>query len=77
VPITTNVVSSNPVHGEVYSMQPYVIMFVSGERYLRYHVLHSHNYNRKNHPLKLLGSCFCIVIYDMIYHTEKYYIWFG
>ena len=25
VPITTKVVSSNPVHGEVYSMQHYVI----------------------------------------------------
>ena len=29
VPITTKVVSSNPVHGEVYSMQDYVIKFVS------------------------------------------------
>jgi len=29
VPITTNVVSSNPAHGEVYSMQHYVIIFVS------------------------------------------------
>ena len=29
VPITTKVVSSNPVHGEVYSMQQYVIKFVS------------------------------------------------
>ena len=28
VPITTNV-SSNPVHGEVYSIQHYVIKFVS------------------------------------------------
>jgi len=26
VPTTTNVVSSNPVHGEVYSIQHYVIM---------------------------------------------------
>ena len=32
VPITTNVVSSNPVHGEVHSIQLYVIKFVS---YLR------------------------------------------
>jgi hypothetical protein len=32
VPITTNVVSSNPAHGEVYSIQHYVIKFVS---YLR------------------------------------------
>ena len=27
VPITTNVVSSNPAHGEVYSIQHYVIKF--------------------------------------------------
>jgi hypothetical protein len=27
-PITTNVVSSNPVHGEVYSIQHFVIKFV-------------------------------------------------
>ena len=32
VPITTKVVSSNPVHGEVYSIQPYVIKFVSDLR---------------------------------------------
>jgi hypothetical protein len=29
VPITTKVVSSNPVHGEVYSIQHYVIKFLS------------------------------------------------
>jgi len=29
VPITTKVVSSNPTHDEVYSMQVYVIKFVS------------------------------------------------
>ena len=29
VPITTNVVSSIPAHGEVYSIQHYVIKFVS------------------------------------------------
>jgi hypothetical protein len=32
VPITTKVVSSNPVHGEVYSIQHYVIEFVSDLR---------------------------------------------
>ena len=40
VPITTNVVSSNPAHGEVYSIQHYVIKFVSDFRqiggYLRF-----------------------------------------
>jgi len=29
VPITTNIVSSNPVHGKVYLIQHYVIKFVS------------------------------------------------
>ena len=29
MPFTTNVVSSNPIHGEVYSMQLNVIKFVS------------------------------------------------
>jgi hypothetical protein len=41
VPITTNVVSSNPVRGEVYSMQLYGIKFVSDMRkvsdFLRLH----------------------------------------
>ena len=32
VPIITKVVSSNPVHGEVYSKQHYVIKFVSDLR---------------------------------------------
>jgi hypothetical protein len=32
VPITTKVVSSNPLHGEVYSVQHYVIKFVSDSR---------------------------------------------
>jgi hypothetical protein len=32
VPITTKVVSSNPVHGKVYSIQHYVIKFVSDLR---------------------------------------------
>ena len=34
VPITTKVVSSNPVHGEVHSIQHYVIKFVSNLRQL-------------------------------------------
>ena len=32
VPITTKVVSSNPVHGEVYSIQRYLIKFVNDLR---------------------------------------------
>ena len=32
MPITTNIVRSNPVHGEVYSIQHYVIKFISDLR---------------------------------------------
>ena len=32
VPITTKVVSSNPIHGEGYSIQHYVMKFVNGLR---------------------------------------------
>ena len=32
MPITTNVVGSNPTHGEVYAIQHYVIKFVSDLR---------------------------------------------
>jgi hypothetical protein len=32
VPLTTNIVRSNPVHGEVYSIQHYVIQFISDLR---------------------------------------------
>jgi hypothetical protein len=32
VPITTNIVSLNPAHGEVYLIQHYVIKFVSNMR---------------------------------------------
>ena len=32
VPITTIVVSSNPVYGEMHSIQPYVIKFVNDVR---------------------------------------------
>ena len=32
VPITTNVASLNPAHGEVYAIQHYVIKFVSDLR---------------------------------------------
>jgi len=46
VPITTNVVSLNPIDGEVYSIQHYVIKFVSDLqqvggflRVLRFHPL--------------------------------------
>ena len=39
VPITTEVVSSNPAHGEVYSMQHYVKMLVSDFRQVGGYIL--------------------------------------
>ena len=32
VPFTTKLVASNPIHGEMYSIQDYVIKFVSDSR---------------------------------------------
>jgi hypothetical protein len=39
VPITTNVVSSNPVYGEVYSIQHYVIKIVSDLRQVGWNLM--------------------------------------
>jgi len=36
VPITTKIVSLHPIHGEVYSMQHYVIKFLSNLRGTRF-----------------------------------------
>ena len=36
VPITTKIVSSHPIHGEVYSMQHYVMQFLSNLRGTRF-----------------------------------------
>jgi hypothetical protein len=35
VPITTNIVSLNPTHGEIYEIQHYVIKFVSDLRQVK------------------------------------------
>ena len=39
VPITAKVVSLNPVHGEMYLIQHYVIKFVSGFQYVRLNLI--------------------------------------
>ena len=41
VHITTKVVSSNPVHGEVYSIQHYVMKFISDLRHVDASVIFS------------------------------------
>ena len=41
LPITTNVVSLNPSHGEVYSIQHYVIKFVSHLRQANAVLMHT------------------------------------
>jgi hypothetical protein len=55
VPITTNVLSSNPVHGEMYSIHHYVIKFVS--------VL------QQVGPVIVLRMAFDIIIDMIIYHN--------
>ena len=45
VPITTNVVSLNPVPGEVYSIQHYVIKFLSDFQQVRGFLRVLHNWN--------------------------------
>jgi hypothetical protein len=44
VPITTKFVSSNPVHGEVYSIQNYVIKCIS-QRHILYDVIYYTEFN--------------------------------
>jgi hypothetical protein len=45
VPITTKVISSNPAHGEVYSIQYYVIKFVSDKSVVFSGFFHQYNWN--------------------------------
>ena len=58
VPITTNVTSSNPAHGEVCSIQQYVIKFVSDLRevsgFFRYSVSSINKTDRHDITKKLL-----------------------
>jgi hypothetical protein len=49
VPITTNVVSSNSAHGEVYLIQHYVIKFVSDLRQVS-------GFLRKNSKMAMLAD---------------------
>ena len=58
VPITTNVVSSNPAHDKVYSIQHYVITFVSDLRqvagFLRVLCFSSTNKTDRHHMTEIL-----------------------
>ena len=51
VPITTIVVSSNPVHGEVYSIQRYVIKFVNELRQVGGSIRASSTNNTDGHDI--------------------------
>jgi hypothetical protein len=58
VPITTKVVNSNPIHGEVYSIQHYVIKFVSDLRqvggFLRFSPVSSTNKTDRHDMAEIL-----------------------
>ena len=60
--ITTNVVSLNPVHGEVYSIQHYVIKFVSEVQQV---VVSSTNKTDRHDTTKILLS-------GVKYHNPNY-----
>jgi hypothetical protein len=49
MPITTEVVSSNPVHGEVYLIQHYLIRFVSDFATGRWFSLGTSSTNKNDH----------------------------
>jgi hypothetical protein len=66
LPLTTNVVSSNPAHGEVYLIQHYVIKFASDLRLIEYLQINLQNDNinisltkiaiiRTNYIFKIFG----------------------
>jgi hypothetical protein len=50
LPITTKIVSSNPAHAEVYSIQHYVIKFVSDLRDVINDAIWFMNIHEQNHP---------------------------
>ena len=82
VPITTKVVSSNPVHGELYSIQHYVIKFVNDLRQVGSFSGSSTNKTDRHDITEILlkltlntihKQTLNIYNYHMIYLLGKYY----
>jgi hypothetical protein len=64
VPITTKFVSSNPVHGEVYSIQHYAIKFV-GDLQQAGDFLHILQFSP---PIKMIAKAVFVTLLDKVYH---------
>ena len=67
VPITTKVVSSNPVQGEVYSIQHYVITFFSDLQQIG-------GFLRFPSPIQRMGSCMYVNMYTGIWWYGRLYV---
>jgi len=80
VPITTNVVSSNPVHGEVYSKQHYVLKFVSDLRqvggFLRPPVSSTNKADRHDITEILLKVAFNTINQPFVYFSYCFFPFF-
>ena len=72
VPITTKVVSLNPVHGEVYSIQHYVIKFVSEVQQV---MVSSTNKTDRHDIIEILlkVSLNTITLTILDFHNKKYH----
>ena len=68
VPITTQFVSPNPIHGKVYSIPHYVIKFNSDLR----QVSDFHRAQRLPPPIKLTSTIYCKPTYFRGYYVSRF-----
>jgi hypothetical protein len=73
VPNTTKVVRSNPVHGEVYSIQHYIIKFVSDLRQISGFLYRSDPVCKSNSIL-VIPVRFCFVTVGMSLKYKKLFV---
>jgi hypothetical protein len=71
MPITTNIVSSNPAHDEVYSIQYYVIKWFVAGRWFSPGTLVSSNNNTDRHMTEILLEVALNTITLTIWDTSK------
>ena len=79
VPVTTKIVSYNRAHGEVYSIQHYMIKFVSDLwqvggflRVLRFPPIKTDRHNITEILLKLALNTITLIIFDISMQLKKY-----
>jgi hypothetical protein len=75
VPTSNNVVSSNPSHGEVYSIQHYVIKFVSDLRQVGdFHLVSATNKTDSHDITEILLK---VALNTIILTIKKLFSWIG